>query len=64
MGVVVFNRKKRSGNIFYILGQAYTVLSQEGRQEDAKKMCDRVYNSDSYDLALEIISEYVDLMEC
>ena len=63
MGVVVFNRKKPSGNIFYILGQAYTVLSQEGRQEDAKKMCDRVYNSSSYDLALEIIAEYVDLME-
>lgn len=63
MGVVVFNRKKPSGNIFYILGQAYTVLSQEGRKEDAEKMCDRVYNSRSYDLALEIISEYVELAE-
>jgi len=63
MGVVVYNRRKPSGNIFYILGQAYTVMSQEGRTEEAKKMCDRVYNSSSYELALEIISEYVELVE-
>ncbi len=63
MGVVVFNRKKSSGNIFFILGQAYTVMSEEGREEEAKKMCDRVYNSSSYELALEIISEYVELAE-
>ena len=63
MAAVVFNRRKSSGNIYYVLGMAYTSLVQEGRAEEAKTMCDRVYVSESYESALSIISDYVELVE-
>lgn len=61
--MVRFSRKKPSGNIYWILGAAVAELKLAGRDSDAQKMCDRVYQSESYDMALEIISQYVELAE-
>lgn len=63
MASVVFNRNGESGNIFHIMGKASIVLKLEGRTMDAKQMVTRVTHSESYEEALEIISEYVDLVE-
>lgn len=63
MATVVFNRRKSSGNIFYVLGMAFSSLLEEGRKEEAKAMCERVYQSSDYDIALNIIREYVELVE-
>lgn len=60
---VIFNRTAPSGNIFYILGMAYSGLMKMGKQEEAQKMNDRVMESGSYEEALKIIGEYVELKE-
>ena len=48
------------GNIFSILGRASHLLKKNGQPEQAKEMCDRVYQSGDYYKALDIISEYVE----
>lgn len=47
------------GNIFAILGRATRLLRESGQGEQAQEMIRRVYQSDSYEQALAIISEYV-----
>lgn len=50
----------QDGNIFAILGRAARLLRENGQPEQAKEMCDRVYQSGDYYKALNIISEYVE----
>lgn len=50
----------QDGNIFSILGRASRLLKKNGQPEQAKEMCDRVYQSGDYYKALDIISEYVE----
>lgn len=47
------------GNIFAILGRASRLLRENGQQEQAKEMTNRVFRSADYYSALNIISEYV-----
>ena len=63
MGKVVFDRDGESGNIFWILGAAMKILDSECRHSDAVTMRAQVLNCDSYDEALKVIAEYVDLEE-
>ena len=51
---------EQDGNIFAILGRAARLLRENGQPEQAKEMCDRVYQSGDYCEALNIISEYVE----
>lgn len=48
------------GNIYFILGWASNLLKQAGQPDQAQEMWDRVLNSQSYNEALNIISEYVE----
>ena len=50
----------QDGNIFAILGRASRLLKENGQPDQAKEMCDRVYQSGDYYKALNIISEYVE----
>lgn len=50
----------QDGNIFSILGRASRLLKENGQPDQAKEMCDRVYQSGNYYKALNIISEYVE----
>ena len=50
----------QDGNIFAIMGRASRLLKESGQSDKAKKMCDRVMSCDSYQKALNIISEYVE----
>lgn len=58
------------GNIFNLMGIASKILRQNGMAEEAVEMRDRIRASESYDEALCIIGEYVnitggdDLDEC
>lgn len=61
--MVQFNRNKPNGNIYWILGAAIAELKKLGREDDVQGMCDMVYQSGSYDTALAIIGEYVELVE-
>ena len=60
---VMFDRNGESGNIFRIMGNATIILKLEGRAMDAQQMTTRVTHSGSYEEALEIIAEYVDLID-
>ena len=48
------------GNIFAIMGRASRLLKNSGQGDKAKEMRDRVMSCDSYQKALNIISEYVE----
>lgn len=53
----------QDGNIFNLMGIASRTLKQNKMQEQAKEMCDRVTSSGSYEEALNIIGEYVDITD-
>lgn len=49
------------GNIFFILGRVSRVLKDNGMVDKAKECSDRVMASGSYEQALCIIMEYVEV---
>lgn len=49
------------GNIFNLLSLASRALKREGQNEEAKEMEKRVFESESYEQALRIIGEYVEI---
>ena len=51
----------KNGNIFNLAGIAGRTLRRHGQPEQAKEMTDRVFASGSYDEALCIIGEYVNI---
>ena len=52
----------KDGNIFNLIGIAGKVLEHAGMKEQAKEMTNRVLSSKSYDDALCIIMEYVEVV--
>ena len=63
MSKVIFDRNGETGNIFYIMGMTYASLLQEGRRQDAEARQNKVMEQHSYEDALEVIAEFVDLVE-
>ena len=53
----------QNGNIFNLVGIASRTLKQNGMREEAKEMSDKVFSSHSYDEALNIIGEYVEITD-
>lgn len=53
----------QDGNIFNLVGITSRTLKQNGMKEEAKEMSDKVFNSHSYDEALSIIGEYVEITD-
>lgn len=53
----------QDGNIFNLLGIASHTLKQNGMADEAKEMCSRVTSSGSYCEALNIIGEYVNIID-
>lgn len=51
----------QDGNIFNLMGIASKTLKRNGMSNDAKEMCDRITSPGSYDEALSIIDEYVEI---
>ena len=49
------------GNVFNLMGIASRTLKRSGMSDQAKEMCDRITSSGSYDDALNIIGEYVNI---
>ena len=50
-----------NGNIFNLCGIAMRTLKREGMRAEADEMVEKVMSADSYDEALSIIGEYVDI---
>ena len=61
--MVQFKRMGETGNIFWIMGQASHELKERGEADKVDEMIKRVVKSGSYQEALKIIGEYVELME-
>ena len=53
----------QDGNIFNLVGIASRTLKDNGLKEEAKEMSDRVFKSQNYYNALNIIREYVDITD-
>ena len=51
----------QNGNIFVLMGVASQTFRENGLGDEAKEMCERIQNSDSYYEALGIIGEYVNI---
>lgn len=50
------------GNVFNLMGIASKTLKRNGLDDQAKEMTNRIFNCDSYDEALSIIGEYVNII--
>jgi len=51
----------QNGNIFCLMGIASRTLKKNDMADEAKEMCSRITSSGSYDEALSIIDEYVEI---
>ena len=51
----------KDGNIFNLVGIASRTLRENGLRDQASDMEERVFNSESYDEALSIIMDYVEV---
>ena len=49
------------GNIFHLVGIAAKTLRKNGLKEEASEMTEKVFGSGSYEEALGIIGEYVNI---
>lgn len=61
--VVEFDRNAPNGNIYAILAAARQEMARQRRVSDYDEMWERVQNSESYNVALRIIGEYVTLID-
>jgi len=62
MGKIKVNLIGEDGNIFNLVGIVSREMRRNGLEELASEMRNRVFNSESYDNALQIIMEYVDII--
>lgn len=60
---ITFHSSGKSGNIFFILGMVSTALHKQQRVADFNSMRERVLASKSYEDALAVVREYVDLID-
>lgn len=51
----------QNGNIYNLMGIASDTLRKNGQAEQAREMCKRVVQSDSYERALNVIGDYVNI---
>ncbi|NCD03970.1 MAG: hypothetical protein EOM00_13455 [Clostridia bacterium] len=51
----------KDGNIFNLMGIARRTLKEAGLDEEATEMAERIMKSKSYDEALQIIMDYVEV---
>jgi len=50
-----------NGNIFNLMGIASRTLKQAGLKNEAEEMIDRITKTSSYDEALRVIMDYVEV---
>jgi len=60
---IYFDRSGPSGNIYAILGAISQELRKQRRYTEFNNLRDRVFEAQSYEEALQIIGETVDLVE-
>jgi len=61
--ILEINLTGADGNIFAIVGRAAELLKQNGKRDEANEMKNRVIKQKSYEDALKVVSEYVEIRE-
>ena len=61
--LVEFSRHGRTGNIFHILAMCQLALKKQRRITEFNDVLEKVHNCGSYEEALKIIGEVVELKE-
>ena len=61
--VVKYNPRGESGNIFFILAKVRDALRKQRRIQDYNDCWEKVQQCNSYEDALNVIREYVELIE-
>lgn len=61
--MMIFNSRKESGNIFFILGEVRKLMRKQRRIIEYNNMLEEVENSDSYEEALKVIGQHVTLID-
>ena len=62
-GKVEFHSQGQSGNIYYIIGAAQTIMRKQRRIDEYNKMWESIQNAKGYTEALKIISKHVNLVD-
>ncbi len=60
---IMFDSRGESGNIYWILGKVQLAMKKQRRYTEFNELRDRVFESKSYEDALAIIGEYVNLVD-
>lgn len=61
--IIYFNSQSESGNIFFILASVRKELKKQQRMTDFNILSEKIHNSHSYKEALDIVREYVNLID-
>ena len=62
-GTVEFHSQGPTGNIYYIIGVAQTIMRKQRRIDEYNKMWEHIQNAKGYTEALKIISKHVNLVD-
>lgn len=63
IGKVEFHSQGQSGNIYYIIGAVRGVMQKQHRIAEYNDMWEWIQNAKSYQEALKIIAEHVELVD-
>lgn len=61
MATFIFDESEPEGNIFHIIYVVGNHLKSKGKNEEANNMFYEVMCSESYDKAIDVIGQYVDI---
>ena len=60
---IIYDSRGETGNIYYLIGQLQQIMRKQCRYTDFNNLRDRIFESGSYEEALAIIGEEVELVD-
>ena len=60
---IIYDSRGETGNIYYLIGQLQQIMRKQRRYTDFNNLRDRIFESGSYEEALAIIGEEVELVD-
>ena len=60
---IIYDSRGETGNIYHLIGQLQQIMRKQRRYTDFNNLRDRIFESSSYEEALAIIGEKVELVD-
>ena len=60
---IIYDSRGETGNIYYLIGQLQQIMRKQRRYTDFNNLRDRIFESGSYEEALSIIGEEVEIVD-